>query len=294
MKESILKIDKVKQYYDKIWSETLRANATDDQLLEGFHYGFFEKGIKSISEAIENMNNYVDRLIDFKENKSLNILDVGCGVGSTSIYLAQKYPQSNFFGVSIGQNEINFAKKLSQDKNLKNISFIQGDFSNTNYPDNSFDVVFALESMSYADDKEIFIKEMNRILKPSGKLVIIDGFIKKIPEDCIMKKILNAQYGARGSPELISLDILFKHLKNSGFIEVTMNNISKNIKKHFVYIFFNSIPGILPILFLGKIKPKKETQQQKYRYESMLIFFDCFFDITKIVSFNSITAKKSF
>jgi len=54
--------------------------------------------------------------------------------------------------------------------------FEQKDYTNTFYPSNSFDVVWGIESVCYADDKGIFLKEAHRILKPGGRLIMADFF----------------------------------------------------------------------------------------------------------------------
>ncbi|MBS1920831.1 MAG: methyltransferase domain-containing protein [Bacteroidetes bacterium] len=59
------------------------------------------------------------------------------------------------------------------------VDFRVMDYCDTGFPDECFDVVWGCESICYADDKEKFIKEAHRLLKPGGRLVVADGFVSK-------------------------------------------------------------------------------------------------------------------
>ena len=67
------------------------------------------------------------------------------------------------------------------------------DYCNTVFPNECFDVIWGCESICYADDKEKFIKEAYRLLKPGGKLVIADGFVTKYEnnQNLIIRKWLD-------------------------------------------------------------------------------------------------------
>jgi SAM-dependent methyltransferase len=58
-------------------------------------------------------------------------------------------------------------------------TFEQKDYLHTGYPSGSFDVIWAIESVCYADDKSLFLKEAFRLLKKGGRLVMADFFKTK-------------------------------------------------------------------------------------------------------------------
>lgn len=65
----------------------------------------------------------------------------------------------------------------------KQTEFFLQDYTKTNFPDESFDIVWAIESVCHSLDKEAFLKESYRILKFGGKLVVADGFLERAPQD---------------------------------------------------------------------------------------------------------------
>lgn len=102
-----------------------------------------------------------------KKDRALDVLDVGCGKGRYLKKLYLKDPSNSYRGVNISHNVLKYL-------NNKNIKTGISSILNINYPDNVLDVVFATESLEHAIFIDLAIKEMCRVLKPGGKLIIID------------------------------------------------------------------------------------------------------------------------
>lgn len=101
-------------------------------------------------------------------NEGSKVLDLACGVGSTSFYLAKKY-KCKITGIDISNSMINIAKsKLAGSNYSKNISFQPADALKMPFPDNSFDVVIAQAFFILIDNKVNALKEIYRVLKPGG------------------------------------------------------------------------------------------------------------------------------
>ena len=151
--------------YDLFWSK------------KALHYGFWNKDTKKLKEAIENANKFVAKLL--KPKKDDKILDTGCGVGGSCLFFAKNF-KSKVTGIGLSEVQLKKAKKYAKDENLDNLlNFKKMNFNNTDFKDKSFDKVFAIEGACYAENKYDFLKEMYRILKPNGKIVVVDGFLKK-------------------------------------------------------------------------------------------------------------------
>lgn len=101
-------------------------------------------------------------------NKDSNVLDLACGVGTTSFYLAKKY-KCKVTGIDISNDLIKIAKaELAGSNQENNISFQPADALKMPFPDNSFDVVIAQAFFILIDNKETALKEIYRVLKPGG------------------------------------------------------------------------------------------------------------------------------
>jgi ubiquinone/menaquinone biosynthesis C-methylase UbiE len=193
------------------------------------HNGFFVDNIKTYKEAIENMNNLVGKLLGLQKNKTMEVLDAGCGVGGTVLDLAKKYPNVSFTGITLTTEHIKLAKKITREKKLENTKFELASFINTSYPDNNFDCVYAIESICYAKNIADFINEMYRILKPGGRLLVIDFFCTEVKLNSFLKLIYKEtckKYNVEKIPLINELNI---KMKKKGFVDIDIKDISRNI-----------------------------------------------------------------
>lgn len=94
-----------------------------------------------------------------------NILDLGCGAGQSSYYLAQA--GFNVIGFDFSSRFINYAKEK-----YKDINFRQGDVEKNDLPDNNFDAVVAYNTLEHFTNPEKSLIEMARVIKVGGKIII--------------------------------------------------------------------------------------------------------------------------
>jgi len=162
---------KTEEYYDDIqilynilWSKNL-------------HYGFWDKGTKKLSNAVENTNRFVSELLDLQENDY--VLDSGCGVGASSFFMAKNFGVK-IMGITLSSKQIKQARKDAKKLHLGNsVSFEKMDFNNTKFKDETFTKIFSIESACHACNKLDFLREAYRLLTTGSKIVIADGFLIK-------------------------------------------------------------------------------------------------------------------
>jgi len=135
------------------------------------HHGFYE--VDENTTPLLAQEKLIVKLASFLDLKpGQKLLDVGCGMGGSSIYLAKHY-QIEVSGITLSSVQLDIAKKEAINHPELNLQFTIDDaHSLNNFSDNTFDIVWALESCEQFYDKALFIKQVNRVLKPNGKLML--------------------------------------------------------------------------------------------------------------------------
>ena len=112
------------------------------------------------------------RLLSFVEiNGSKGFLEVGCGNGVVSKYLAKKF-QGNVVGIDIDRGQIELARQKIGD--IPNIHFLEADATKLPFADNSFDVVISFGVLHHITDWLDALKEMKRVLRAKGYFIYAD------------------------------------------------------------------------------------------------------------------------
>jgi len=106
--------------------------------------------------------------IDFREGT--RILDIGCNIGTWAKYIAGRGEgKVTVYAIDIVEDFIKIAEEFNSDENVK---FLYLDLLNNNFPDNNFDQVIFLETIEHVENPVGFLREIHRILKPGGSLII--------------------------------------------------------------------------------------------------------------------------
>jgi ubiquinone/menaquinone biosynthesis C-methylase UbiE len=241
------------------------------------------------------MNNYIGTLLDLSYEEPLKILDIGCGVAATSRYLAKKYPNCHFTGISLGTEEIKLAQKRQKEQQLENVIFFSRNYTNTRFKNNFFDNAFAIESIVYAVNKKDVVTEISRVLKPGGKFVIIDAFLKTNPPwNPFLNNIYDLDLQKRAVPTFITLQEIISILESEGFSGITIHDLYKIIKAY--YFFGGLLYGFTHFLssYIKRLSNQKEIKFNNDSNQRMIgaTLIELLLGITKKLGYYSITAKK--
>jgi cyclopropane fatty-acyl-phospholipid synthase-like methyltransferase len=213
--------DRISRYYSE--SENAYKDSWDLDHSLAIHYGFRDDQARSFRASLGRMNVVMAEMAEVKEGEM--VLDAGCGVGGSAIFLAKQFG-CRVTGITLSGRQAEIAEKNIQEKGLEERVDIRiMNYMRTEFPDNSFDLVWGCESICYADDKAAFVREAFRVLKPGGRLIIADGLVTRFEnnEHPVNRKWLDGwQVNYLETPERF-LD----HLSAAGFMKNRYRDITK-------------------------------------------------------------------
>ena len=101
------------------------------------------------------------------------VLDVACGTGLVSFAAARAVdPAGDVLGVDLSGGMVDAARERGLQRDVSNATFVRMDAEALALPDASFDVVLCALGLMYVPDPEQALREMRRVLRPGGRLVV--------------------------------------------------------------------------------------------------------------------------
>jgi len=197
----------------------------------------------------------VKKLIE--ENNYKEVLELGCGMGFNSGYLASQLPKVNFTAIDLTEDNIHRATKKHNGKS--NLKFLLGNFDKAQFGEKKYDLVFAIETLCHSENVVSVLESLKSFLNPGGRIIIYDGYINpETPE--LTKEIIQAHKMISWGFAMSSFQEL-KEILNSeklnAFDVCELKDYTQNILPNYRIILKGSSVGLtFPLLlkFLIAIK----------------------------------------
>lgn len=152
------------------------------------------------------------------------ILDVGCGGGRTIDRMAARASEGKVIGIDYSPDCVAWSRTYNK-KWVKQgrVKILQAAVNKLPFDDNHFDIVTAVETVYFWPDLTECFNEIKRVLKPSGKFIIINEMYKS---EAFREK--NDTYAAAGDMQIFAPEELKNWLEKLHFLNVKIEVVEAN------------------------------------------------------------------
>lgn len=206
--------------------------------------GFWPKGTRNLRQALVHQNDMMAARATIR--RSDFVLDAGCGVGGSATFLADKFG-CKVVGITLIAEQVTKARDFARRRGVEELaSFQQQDYLRTNFADSTFDVVWAIESICYAEPKRAFIEEAFRLLKPGGRLIIAENLATKSTLTASEKSdLMDNAYHLCMVNSIDTSEQYTQHLRQAGFNKIAIEDVTDLIRPSIKRLYWGYFPATI-------------------------------------------------
>jgi tocopherol O-methyltransferase len=218
--------DAIVAYYDETWLDYRLLWLNGKNL--SVHFGYTDATTRGHASALLNMNRVLADRAGIRPGE--RVLDAGCGVGGSSLWLAQERG-AQVVGIALGGSQVARARRFAARRKLADrVAFERADYTCTPFPPASFDVVWSIESLCHAPDKAAFYREAARLLRPGGRLVVAEYVRATRPLDAVGELLLHEWLDGWAIPDLDTRAEHLNHLAAAGLAEARLDDVTAHTR----------------------------------------------------------------
>jgi len=248
--------DAIVGYYDQTWLDYRLLWLNPDNL--AVHFGYTDETTRTHTDALKNMNRVLADRVQIKPGE--RVLDAGCGVGGSSLWLA-KERGVDVVGITLAARQVNKAGSYAARRGLAHrVQFEVADFTATSFPDASFDVVWAVESLCHAAQKAAFYQEAARLLRPGGRVVVADFVRASRPLDATGERLLHEWLSGWAVPDIDTPGEHTEHLAAAGFVDTRLDDVTAHTRPSLRRLYRMAY-WTYPIALYGYVKGVRSAVQ---------------------------------
>ena len=177
----LLTLQSVRQYYEQ--NTRLFSFFGGSNKAKSIHRAIWFPGVQDLKQALTASNrlilNEIQDLILKDPISQLHLIDLGCGIGGTLFYLINHIPlPAMAAGLTISPAQARLARNQAlKETNRHTIGFAVADYQTVPLQEKTCDLVFSIEAFAHATCPACYLAEAARLLRPGGRLVLIDDFL---------------------------------------------------------------------------------------------------------------------
>lgn len=141
---------------------------------EHMHHGYYIP--ENRTDHVQAQIDLIDQVLKWanvSSSSTRRVVDVGCGIGGSSRHIAKKY-SCRASGITLSPYQAQRGNELAEEQGLKDsVDFQVADALEMPFEDDSFDLVWSLESGEHMPDKPQFVHELVRVAAPGGRILIV-------------------------------------------------------------------------------------------------------------------------
>jgi tocopherol O-methyltransferase len=216
---------KVREYFQGTTEASYLANWSGKAL--SFHFGLSDASTTSLDEAHLNANaELAGHLALSAPSPGIRVLDAGCGVGGTSIWLA-KERGVKVTGLTLDPKQAELAMRFAEERGVAaDVTFHVMDYAATTFAPASFDAAFNLESLCHCVDARAYFAHLMTLLEGGGRYACMEFFRGDGPED-LLKEVMDGW----AMPYWQSIDAISTALGDAGFVDVKVSDITPKVRR---------------------------------------------------------------
>jgi cyclopropane-fatty-acyl-phospholipid synthase len=131
---------------------------------------YFPRGDETLDAAEERMLELYGERAELRDG--LDVLELGCGWGSLTLWMAERFPNARIVAVSNSRPQREFIQARLRERNLDNVRVITADVNALELPPGAFDRCVSIEMFEHMRNYETLLARVASWLKPQGKLFV--------------------------------------------------------------------------------------------------------------------------